>query len=163
MSEKNQKHDSGANVIKAERQINLGEAVLVFIMSIVVIGYPALSKQFPIAMGILLALVLCCTYAMLALKISWDSLFDSITKTIAEVLFGLLFCLFVGFISASWIASGTIPFLFYWGLKLFLLHLFLRDSPGHCCHPSAWLSWESGQLWECLRRWLLRLLSAAVL
>ena len=36
MSEKNQKHDSGANVIKAERQINLGEAVLVFIMSIVV-------------------------------------------------------------------------------------------------------------------------------
>ena len=41
MSEKNQKHDSGANVIKAERQINLGEAVLVFIMSIVVIGYPA--------------------------------------------------------------------------------------------------------------------------
>ena len=59
MSEKNQKLDSGANVIKAERQINLGEAILVFIMSIVVIGYPALSKQFPIAMGILLALVLC--------------------------------------------------------------------------------------------------------
>ena len=47
MSEKNQKLDSGANVIKAERQINLGEAILVFIMSIVVIGYPALSKQFP--------------------------------------------------------------------------------------------------------------------
>ena len=123
MSEKNQ--NSGVNVIKAERQINLGEAVLVFIMSIVVIGYPALSKQFPIAMGILLALVLCCTYAMLVLKISWDSLFDSITKTIAEVLFGLLFCLFVGFISASWIASGTIPFLFYWGLKLLNPDIFL--------------------------------------
>jgi len=146
MSEKNQKHDSGANVIKAERQINLGEAVLVFIMSIVVIGYPALSKQFPIAMGILLALVLCCTYAMLALKISWDSLFDSITKTIAEVLFGLLFCLFVGFISASWIASGTIPFLFYWGLKLLNPDIFLFVA----FLITSFASFFTGQPWALL-------------
>ncbi len=63
MSEMNQNMNGGGKAVKAERRINLGEAVFVFLLSIVVIGYPALSKQFPIAMGILLALVLCCAYA----------------------------------------------------------------------------------------------------
>lgn len=110
---------------KQERRITLLEAVIVFIVSVTVIGYAALSKQFPIAMGILMALVLCCGYSMTALHIGWDSLFDSITKTISAVLFGLLFCLFVGMVCASWIASGTIPFLFYWGLRLLNPDIFL--------------------------------------
>lgn len=110
---------------KQERGITLVEAVIVFMVSITVIGYAALSKQFPIAMGILMALILCCGYSMAALHISWDSLFDSITKAISAVLFGLLFCLFVGMVCASWIASGTIPFLFYWGLRLLNPDIFL--------------------------------------
>ena len=110
---------------RSERPIKLLEAVIIFLVSIVFIGYGALGQEFPIAMGILMALILCCAYGMAFLKIPWDSIFDGITKTIAEVLFGLLFCLFVGLISAAWIASGTIPFMFYWGLKLLNPDIFL--------------------------------------
>lgn len=108
-----------------ERPIKLMEAVIVFLIAISIIGYAAFSKAFPIAMGIFLALIFCCAYAMAALRISWDSLFESVEKTIASVLFGLIFCLSVGFISAAWIASGTIPFMLYWGLRLINPNMFL--------------------------------------
>ena len=123
--------------------MNLAEAIIVFLICFAVIAVAAITGAFPIGMALLLAVVICGLYGTLVLHFSWDELFDSALKTISNVMFGILFCLSVGFVSASWIASGTIPFMMYWGLELINPQVFLLVA----FVISALTSWLTGQAW----------------
>lgn len=128
---------------KESRKMNLAEAIIVFLICFAVIAVAAITGAFPIGMALLLAVVICGLYGTLVLHFSWDELFDSALKTISNVMFGILFCLSVGFVSASWIASGTIPFMMYWGLELINPQVFLLVA----FVISALTSWLTGQAW----------------
>lgn len=131
---------------KEAREMKFVEALLVFAVAVVIIGYAALSKAFPIGMGIFMALIVCCVYATIVLHFKWDDLFEEISGTIHSVLFGLLFCLSVGFVSAAWLASGTIPFMLYWGLKLINPDMFLLVAFLVC----AVAGFATGQAWTMI-------------
>lgn len=133
-------------VKKEPRLINLGEALIVFAVCIAIIAYAALSGHFPTGIAIFFALIICYAYGMIFLHHSWQDLFSSIETTIANVLFGLLFCLSVGFISAAWLASGTIPFLLYWGLELISPNMFLFVAFAVTCIASFF----TGQAWTMI-------------
>ncbi len=128
------------------RKMNLLESLLVFGIAVVIIGYAALTGAFPIGMAIFLAAIVCITYGILVLRYTWDDLFDEMAKTIHSVLFGLLFCLSVGFVSAAWLASGTIQFMLYWGLELLNPNMFLPIAFIVC----AVASFTTGQAWTMI-------------
>jgi len=49
---------------------------------------------------------------------TWDDIQRSAGEKIAGVLPALLILLVIGMLIATWVASGTIPFLVYWGVRL---------------------------------------------
>jgi len=50
--------------------------------------------------------------------VGWDAIQAATGERIASVLPGLLILLAIGLLIATWIASGTVPFLVYWGVRL---------------------------------------------
>lgn len=71
----------------------------------------------------LLIIVLLCSAAVagtIAVRYgaTWEEIQRSAGEKIAGVLPALLILLAIGMLIATWVASGTIPFLVYWGVKL---------------------------------------------
>lgn len=131
---------------KLARKMNLPEALILFGVVVALIGFTALNRIMPIAMAIFLSLVLSFTYGVVVLKFSFDDLFEGATTTVSSVFYGLMFCLSVGFVSAAWIASGTIPFMLYWGLELINPNMFLFIAFVTCCIAS----FVTGQAWTMI-------------
>lgn len=131
---------------KEIRKITFPEALVLLIVSIAVIGYGAVTGAYPAGMGLFLATIIVSAYAVLALHYKWDDLFTEMANTVHGVLFGLMFCLSVGFVSASWLASGTIPFMMYWGIRLLNPTIFLLIAFIVC----AVASYFTGQAWTMI-------------
>lgn len=131
---------------KEARKMNLAEALIVFGVVVALIGFTALNDTVPIAMGIFLALVISFAYGVSVLHFSFDDLFTGATDTVSSVFFGLMFCLSVGFVSAAWLASGTIPFMLYWGLELINPNMFLFIAFITC----SIASFVTGQAWTMI-------------
>lgn len=60
--------------------------------------------------------------------VDWEELNGDICKNISAFVPGLLIILAVGMIVGSWIISGTIPFMIYYGLKMLTPSWFLASS-----------------------------------
>ena len=54
----------------------------------------------------------------LYLNISWNELMDSAYKSITECMEAAILVLTIGMVVGAWIASGTVPFIVYWGVKV---------------------------------------------
>jgi len=57
-------------------------------------------------------------FIILFTNVSWEKVFNSMTKTIGEALPGLLILLIIGPLIAAFIMSGLMPMLVYYGVKL---------------------------------------------
>ena len=66
-----------------------------------------------------------------AFGISYDSVQKGIKDTIASMLVAMLILLSVGVLIGSWMASGTIPVMVYYGMQVITPALF----PSGCLHP----------------------------
>jgi NhaC family Na+:H+ antiporter len=64
----------------------------------------------------------------LALGFTWQELQEGIVEAIRKAMPAILIMLCVGLLIASWIASGTIPMIMYYGLKLISPTLFLPTA-----------------------------------
>lgn len=60
--------------------------------------------------------------------VGWEELNDDICQNISAFVPGLLIILAVGMIVGSWIISGTIPLMIYYGLKILTPSWFLVSS-----------------------------------
>ena len=91
-----------------------------------------------------------------AFGISYDSVQKGIKDTIASMLVAMLILLSVGVLIGSWMASGTIPVMVYYGMQVITPALFLpvacilctlmstlAGSPGAHWLPSALPVWAS--------------------
>lgn len=128
------------------RAISFPEALILLLLSIGIIGFGAITGAYPAGMGLFLATIVVSIYAVAILRYKWDDLFEEMSNTIHGVLFGLMFCLSVGFVSASWLASGTIPFMMYWGVRLLDPKVFLLIAFLVC----AVASYFTGQAWTMI-------------
>lgn len=128
------------------RKMKLAEALIIFAVVASLIGVAAVGGLFPVAIGIFLALIITMAYGMLVLHFSFDELFDASTQTVSSVFYGLMFCMIVGFVSATWLESGTIQFLLYWGLELIAPSIFLLVAFVSC----VIISFITGQAWTLI-------------
>ena len=64
-----------------------------------------------------------CTFVLvfygLYLGISWSDMMSSAVKSISECIEAIIIMMSIGMVVGAWIAGGTVPFIVYWGLKIF--------------------------------------------
>lgn len=110
----------------AEKKVSLGASVLIFaaILAIIVIGKLVLNFDTAILLmlvGIFTTAVYCFGYGF-----SWGEMFEGgIVPMVARASGAIMILLTVGPMIAIWMASGTIPYIIYIGLKLLTPKTFL--------------------------------------
>ncbi|MBN2661720.1 MAG: sodium:proton antiporter, partial [Tannerellaceae bacterium] len=102
--------------------------VLVFLLFVTIraFGSDALNGGSQI---VLLATTAVCSFiAMVVCKVRWKSIETSIVNNITGVAAALLILLIIGSISGSWMISGVVPTLIYYGTQLIHPTFFLASS-----------------------------------
>lgn len=124
-----------------KREIKFLEAFLLLLSYIGVFAWGI--GKFPVGLSILICAMITISYGIVFLKITWDEIFLSILKMFEMGMPSILVLLMVGFISSSWLASGTIPALIVYGLKvlnpsIFLVATFLITAIVGVATGSSW-------------------------
>ena len=114
---------------------------LLFMNVVVVFGDDAISGSNQIV------LILSATVAALvALRtgISWDTLQDGIVKSISSAMSAILILLLIGSLAGTWLLSGIVPAMIYYGLQVLNPTIFLFAA----CVVCAVVSLATGSSWS---------------
>lgn len=127
---------------KTPRKVTFIEAMALLIIIVVIMVWTSLIAKIPTAMGVLYSAIVCAVYGLI-LGFKWDDMFESVLEVVQTAMPALFFLMLVGFVSASWIASGTIPYMIYLGLKIihpsmFLLTAFILTVIASMATGSSW-------------------------
>lgn len=111
-----------------ERKPSLPWALLTFLLPISCILYGTVfiglrPPVIPLIIAIALATLLC-----LPIGYKWSELEEGMFNAVKRILIAVAILLLVGMLIAAWIASGTIPGLIYWGLRLIAPEHFLVSA-----------------------------------
>ena len=84
--------------------------------------------------------------AMVFCKVSWKAIEAAICDNILGVATALLILLLIGALSGSWMISGVVPTLIYYGMQIIHPHFFLAS----CCLICAIVSVMTGSSWTTI-------------
>lgn len=96
--------------------------------------------------ALLLGTAVCVTISMTVYRISWHTFEKQIMKTIGNVSITLVILLAVGMVSGSWMISGVVPTLIYYGVQIMSPQFFLVSA----CIICALVSVLSGSSWTTI-------------
>ena len=111
------------------------------IVVITLFGSDSLSGGSQIAL--LLGLAVCVMISMVFYHIPWKKFEHQMCKTIGDIAVTLLILLTVGMLSGSWMISGVVPTLIYYGVQILSPKFFLVSA----CIICALVSLLSGSSW----------------
>lgn len=120
--------------------------VLIGLLGIVIslFGSDALSGGSQVAL--LMGLAVCVFISMVFYRVPWQAFEQQITKTLGGVAVTILILLAVGMLAGSWMVSGIVPTLIYYGVQLLSPQLFLLCA----CVICALVSLLSGSSWTTI-------------
>jgi len=120
--------------------LGLAVAPIAAMLSLLVIGYGIFGLRIEA-----LLLTSAVFTGLIAAKIgySWDDIMGAIVDKLAKAMPVILILVSVGGLIASWMISGTIPYMVYWGLKLIspeyiLIATFFVTSVVSVCTGTSW-------------------------
>lgn len=110
---------------KTQRKATLVEALIPIIFLIVVLAYSLIKldadPQIPLILGAFVAAIIGTT----RLGFTWGELEEGVLDTIRMAMQAILILMVVGTLIGTWILSGTVPSMIYWGLKILSPGIFL--------------------------------------
>ncbi|GHV50349.1 sodium:proton antiporter [Bacteroidia bacterium] len=106
-----------------------------------IFGSDALSGGSQVVL--LVATAVCAAIAMLYCKVSWKHIEKAITTNVTGVAPALFILLLIGALSGSWMVSGVVPSLIYYGMKIIHPAVFLAST----CVICAVVSVITGSSW----------------
>lgn len=120
--------------------------VLIGLLGIVIslFGSDALSGGSQVAL--LMGLAVCVFISMVFYRVPWQAFEQQIAKTLGGVAVTILILLAVGMLAGSWMVSGIVPTLIYYGVQLLSPQLFLLCA----CVICALVSLLSGSSWTTI-------------
>ena len=120
--------------------------VLIAFLAVVIslFGSDSLSGGSQIAL--LMGMAVCVSLSMAIYKTPWRTFEQQIKKTLGEVSITLLILLCVGMLAGSWMISGIVPTLIYYGVQIMSPQFFLVSS----CIICALVSLLSGSSWTTI-------------
>ena len=120
--------------------------VLIGLLGIVIslFGSDALSGGSQVAL--LMGLAVCVFISMVFYRVPWQAFEQQIAKTLGGVAVTILILFAVGMLAGSWMVSGIVPTLIYYGVQLLSPQLFLLCA----CIICALVSLLSGSSWTTI-------------
>lgn len=120
--------------------------VLIGFLAIVIVLFGSDSLSGGSQIALLMGMAVCVCISMGVYRVSWRHIEQQIVKTIGEVSITLLILLCVGMLSGSWMISGIVPTLIYYGVQIMSPQFFLVSS----CLICALVSLLSGSSWTTI-------------
>lgn len=120
--------------------------VLIGLLSIVITLFGTDALGGGSQTSLLLGMAVCVSISMGFYKVPWKAFEQQIAKTIGQVGITLLILLSVGMVSGSWMVSGVVPTLIYYGVQIISPQLFLVCA----CVICALVSVLSGSSWTTI-------------
>lgn len=117
--------------------------VLIGLLAIVIALFGSDSLSGGSQIALLIALSVCVLISMTKYHMPWKSFERQMTKTLGDVSVTLLILLTVGMLAGSWMVSGVVPTLIYYGVQLLSPHFFLVSA----CIICSLISLLSGSSW----------------
>ena len=120
--------------------------VLIVFLAIVIALFGSDSLSGGSQIALLMGMAVCVCISMGFYRVPWKRFEKQITHTIGEVSITLLILLCVGMLSGSWMISGVVPTLIYYGVQMMSPQFFLVSS----CAICALVSLSSGSSWTTI-------------
>ncbi|MBO3445185.1 Na+/H+ antiporter NhaC [Clostridium sp. CCUG 7971] len=117
----------------------LGFLVVVLVTCLVVLKEYEISAHIPLVLGGVFA----ATVAIIKLGYTWKELEEGILASINTTMQAILILLIVGMLIGTWIISGVVPSMIYWGLNILSPGIFLVATTLIC----AIVSISTGSSW----------------
>lgn len=117
---------------KMKKKPSLGLSIAVFLSILVVLSVGVAVFKMDVISLILLCLIATFGVSM-TLGYSMDDLFSAMGTSLKNASVSLLFFVIIGMLVGSWILSGTVPSLIYYGLSFITPGLFLPLGFVACC------------------------------
>ena len=115
-----------------KKQLKTWQSVAVLLVSLAVLLYLVALKKFNPGVSLITAGMAAIGLGM-AFGLDWSIFEASMGDTIKSMFMGALIMMFVGILIGSWMTSGTVPLLMYYGLKLIPASVFLIAACLLCC------------------------------
>lgn len=114
------------------KKLSPGKSLAILVISLAVLLYfVAILKANP---GVsLISAAVVTIFAGMAMGCSWKDFEADMGDTFKSMFLGMIIMMFVGILIGSWMSSGTVPLLMYYGLKLLPAPIFLVASCLLCC------------------------------
>ena len=117
--------------------------VLIMMLGTVIYLFGSDSLSGGSQMALLMGAAVCVTISMAVYRVPWKTFEQRIIKTIGDVSVTLVILLAVGMLSGSWMISGIVPTLIYYGVQIMSPQFFLVSA----CVICSLVSVLSGSSW----------------
>ena len=117
--------------------------VLIIMLGTVIYLFGSDSLSGGSQMALLMGAAVCVTISMTVYRVPWMTFEQRIIKTIGDVSVTLVILLAVGMLSGSWMISGIVPTLIYYGVQIMSPQFFLVSA----CVICSLVSVLSGSSW----------------
>lgn len=118
-------------------------AILVCLLVLNVSIFSDESSYGPNQIALIIAAAVC-AFLALSFGYSWKNVLDGIVKSISSAMGAILILLMIGSLSGTWLLSGIVPAMIYYGLDLLSPRFFLVAA----CLVSAVVSLATGSSWS---------------
>ena len=120
--------------------------VLIALLAVVIALFGSDSLSGGSQIALLLAMSVCVLISTVFYHVPWKSFEQQMTKTMGGIFVTLLILLAVGMLSGSWMISGVVPTLIYYGVQILSPKFFLVSA----CVICALISLLSGSSWTTI-------------
>jgi NhaC family Na+:H+ antiporter len=120
--------------------------VLIGFLAVVITLFGSDSLSGGSQIALLMGMAVCVCISMAVYRVPWRRFESQIKKTLGEVSITLLILLCVGMLSGSWMISGIVPTLIYYGVQVMSPQFFLVSA----CVICALVSLLSGSSWTTI-------------
>lgn len=109
---------------KSEPILGLGESIIVLAVILGILGFLIIGQHQEPQAPLLIAFVVLMVYDRLR-GFTWDTIIDGMRTGLRAGVDPLVIFLTIGVLIATWIFSGTIPTVMFWGFKIISIQFFL--------------------------------------
>ena len=120
--------------------------VLIGTLSVVISLFGSDSLSGGSQLSLLMAMAVCVSISMAVYGVPWRAFEQQMGRTIGSIAVTLLILLTVGMIGGSWMVSGTVPTIIYYGIQIMSPRFFLVTA----CVVCAIVSLLSGSSWTTI-------------
>lgn len=120
--------------------------VLIGLLAVIIALFGSDSLSGGSQVSLLMAMAVCVFISMVFYRVSWKAFEQQIEKTVGGVAVMILILLAVGMLSGSWMISGVVPTLIYYGVQMLSPQFFLVCA----CVICALVSLLSGSSWTTI-------------